>query len=70
MEIVRQAFRSEFINQLDEIVVFHPLDETQIRAIAGIQIGYLKDRLANRDIGLSLSDAALDLLGETGFDPV
>ena len=70
MEIVRQAFRPEFINRLDEIVVFHPLDEAQIRAIAGIQIGYLKERLADREMGIQLSDAALDLLGEAGFDPV
>ena len=70
MEIVRQAFRPEFINRLDEIVVFHPLDEAQIRAIAGIQIGYLQERLADREMGLRMSDAALDLLGEAGFDPV
>mgnify|MGYP003563289305 CR=1 FL=1 len=70
MEILRQAFRPEFINRLDEIVVFHPLDEEQIRAIARIQIGYLKDRLADRDMQLDVSDAALDLLGEAGFDPV
>ncbi|NEX16631.1 MAG: ATP-dependent chaperone ClpB [Halochromatium sp.] len=70
MEVVRVAFRPEFINRLDEIVVFHPLDEAQIRAIAGIQISYLKERLADREMGLTLSDAALDLLGEAGFDPV
>jgi ATP-dependent Clp protease ATP-binding subunit ClpB len=70
MEVVRVAFRPEFINRLDEIVVFHPLDELQIRAIAGIQIAYLKERLADREMGLTLSDAALDLLGEAGFDPV
>jgi ATP-dependent Clp protease ATP-binding subunit ClpB len=70
MEIVRQAFRPEFINRLDEIVVFHPLDENQIRAIARIQIRYLQQRLAERDIRLEISDAALDLLGEAGFDPV
>ncbi len=70
MEVVRVAFRPEFINRLDEIVVFHPLEEDQIRAIARIQIGYLKDRLADRDMQLDLSDAALDLLGEAGFDPV
>jgi len=70
MEIVRVAFRPEFINRLDEIVVFHPLDEAQIRAIARIQIGYLVHRLAERDLGLTVSDAALDLLGEAGFDPV
>jgi ATP-dependent Clp protease ATP-binding subunit ClpB len=70
MEIVRVAFRPEFINRLDEIVVFHPLDEDQIRAIARIQIRYLQQRLADRDMKLTLSDAALDLLGEAGFDPV
>jgi ATP-dependent Clp protease ATP-binding subunit ClpB len=70
MEIVRQAFRPEFINRLDEIVVFHPLDEAQIRAIAAIQIDYLKARLADREMAITLSDAALDRLGEAGFDPV
>jgi len=70
METVRRAFRPEFINRLDEIVVFHSLDATQIRAIAGIQVQYLKQRLADRDMQLTLSDAALDHLGEAGFDPV
>jgi ATP-dependent Clp protease ATP-binding subunit ClpB len=70
MEIVRQAFRPEFINRLDEIVVFHPLDASQIRAIARIQIQYLQKRLADRDMTLAVSDAALDHLGEAGFDPV
>jgi ATP-dependent Clp protease ATP-binding subunit ClpB len=70
MEIVRQAFRPEFINRLDEIVVFHPLDEAQIRAIARIQIGYLKSAPGRPRHGADVSDAALDLLGEAGFDPV
>jgi ATP-dependent Clp protease ATP-binding subunit ClpB len=70
MEIVRQAFRPEFINRLDEIVVFHPLGAGQIRAIARIQIQYLQKRLADRDMSLAVSDAALDHLGEAGFDPV
>ena len=70
MEIVGQHFRPEFVNRLDEIVVFHPLQEDQIRAIADIQVGYLRKRLAGRDIGLEVSDAALDRLGEAGFDPV
>ena len=70
MAIVRQAFRPEFINRLDEIVVFHPLERQQIRAIARIQIGYLQRRLAERNMRLELSDSALDLLGEAGFDPV
>jgi ATP-dependent Clp protease ATP-binding subunit ClpB len=70
MEIVRHSLRPELINRLDEIVVFHPLDATQIRAIARIQIQYLQKRLADRDMKLVVSDAALDHLGEAGFDPV
>jgi len=70
MENVGQHFRPEFINRLDEIVVFHPLGREQIRAIARLQIGYLQQRLAERDMQLEVSDAALDLLGEAGFDPV
>ncbi|WP_295393134.1 ATP-dependent chaperone ClpB [uncultured Thiodictyon sp.] len=70
MEIVRHAFRPEFINRLDEIVVFHSLDATQIRAIAGIQVQYLQHRLAERDMKLNFSEAALDHLGVAGFDPV
>jgi len=70
MEIVGQNFRPEFINRLDEIVVFHPLEREQIRAIADIQIGLLRGRLAGRDLELTVSEAALDKLGEAGFDPV
>jgi ATP-dependent Clp protease ATP-binding subunit ClpB len=70
MEVVRTAFRPEFINRLDEIVVFHPLMKEQIRAIADIQIGFLRRRLKERDMELIVSDAALDRLGEAGFDPV
>ncbi|AHF03783.1 protein disaggregation chaperone [Marichromatium purpuratum 984] len=70
MAVVRQAFRPEFINRLDEIVVFHPLQQTQIRAIARIQLDYLQRRLADREMRLEVGDAALDLLGEAGFDPV
>src|SRR5690554_1817570 len=70
MEIVGQHFRPEFINRVDEVVVFHPLQKTQIRAIADIQLAHLRQRLAERDMGLELSDAALDRLAEAGFDPV
>ena len=70
MEVVGRHFRPEFINRLDEIVVFHPLAKEQIRAIAEIQIDYLKRRLAERDITLELTTEALDHLGEAGFDPV
>ncbi|MEW7975523.1 MAG: ATP-dependent chaperone ClpB [Candidatus Thiodiazotropha endolucinida] len=70
METVRQNFRPEFINRLDEIVVFHPLAGEQIRAIAKIQIDYLHKRLLDHEMGLVITDAALDRLGEAGFDPV
>ena len=70
MEVVGSHFRPEFINRVDEIVVFHPLDREQIRAIASIQIEGLRKRLADRDMTLEISDSALDLLGNVGFDPV
>ncbi len=70
MEIVGSHFRPEFINRIDESVVFHPLLKDQIRAIASIQIDYLRQRLQQRDMALEVSDAALDQLGEAGFDPV
>ena len=70
MEIVAQHFRPEFLNRVDETVVFHPLGREQIRAIARIQIEYLRKRLADRDIGLEVSDEALDKLGHAGYDPV
>jgi len=70
MEIVTQNFRPEFINRIDEVVVFHPLGKSQIRAITEIQLGYLAARLTDQDIGLEFTDAALDKLGEAGFDPI
>ena len=70
MAQVADHFRPEFINRIDEVVVFHPLGREQIRAIADIQIGYLRKRLADRQMGLELTEAALDRLGEAGFDPV
>jgi ATP-dependent Clp protease ATP-binding subunit ClpB len=70
MEVVQQSFRPEFINRIDDIVVFHPLGTKQIRAIVDIQLAYLRKRLAERDMDLVLDDAARDLLGEAGFDPV
>ena len=70
MEIVGSHFRPEFINRIDELVVFHPLGREQLHEIAGIQIQYLRTRLENRDLGLELSGAALDKLSQAGFDPV
>jgi len=70
LEIVAQHFRPEFINRIDDIVVFHPLAREHIRRIVEIQVGFLRRRLADRDITLELDDAACDKLGEAGFDPV
>ncbi len=70
MEIVGGHFRPEFINRIDEAVVFHPLGREQIRSIVEIQTANLRKRLESRDMQLALSEAALDLLGEAGFDPV
>ncbi|HEY4367213.1 MAG TPA: ATP-dependent chaperone ClpB [Steroidobacteraceae bacterium] len=70
LEIVQQHFRPEFINRVDDIVVFHPLGRAQLRSIVDIQLNYLRKRLADRDIELVLDNAARDLLGEAGFDPV
>ena len=67
---VAAHFRPEFINRLDDIVVFHPLAAEHIRAIAGIQTRGLAKRLAERGITLTLTEQALDLLGSQGFDPV
>ena len=70
MEIVGQHFRPEFLNRIDDVVVFHPLGRDHIRKIVDIQLGYLHDRLAERDMRIHLSDAARDRLAEAGFDPV
>ena len=70
MERVQAHFRPEFINRIDDIVVFHPLGAEQIRAIVDIQLAGLRARLAERDIVLTLTDAARTQLGYEGFDPV
>jgi len=70
MEIVTQHFRPEFINRVDDTVVFHPLGREHIRAIVDIQLGYLQERLAGRDMKIVLSEAARDRLANAGFDPV
>jgi ATP-dependent Clp protease ATP-binding subunit ClpB len=70
MEIVGAHFRPEFVNRIDDIVVFHPLGKAQLRAITEIQTHYLRDRLATREIGMEFTTAALDKLAEAGFDPV
>jgi ATP-dependent Clp protease ATP-binding subunit ClpB len=70
LEIVQQHFRPEFINRVDDIVVFHSLAREQLRAIVDIQLNYLRKRLADREMELVLDDRARDLLAEVGFDPV
>ena len=70
MAEVKNYFRPEFINRIDEVVVFHALDEKNIKAIAKIQLGYLEQRLAALEIKLEVSDAVLTELAKVGFDPV
>lgn len=70
MGVVQSHFRPEFINRLDDIVVFHPLDKAQIRDIAKIQLKGLEKRLGERGLRIELEDSALQLLGNVGFDPV
>lgn len=70
MEVVSGHFRPEFINRIDETIVFRPLDKANIRHIVDIQLQRLRDRLQARDLSLVMSDAAMDFLGEVGFDPV
>ena len=70
MGVVQAHFRPEFINRLDEIVVFHPLDKAQIREIARLQTNYLAKRVQDRQIDIEISESALMLLGNAGFDPV
>jgi ATP-dependent Clp protease ATP-binding subunit ClpB len=70
MQVVTQHFRPEFINRVDEIVVFHSLGREQIRSIVDIQLGRLRQRLAERDITLRLDDDARDKIGEASFDTV
>ncbi|MDO5696300.1 MAG: AAA family ATPase, partial [Eubacteriales bacterium] len=70
MEEVKQNFRPEMINRIDEIVVFHGLDKANIRAIAKIQLKSLEKRLHDLDLHLQVDEEALDVLAEEGFDPV
>ncbi len=70
MEVVTEQFRPEFINRIDDVVVFHPLDSAHLRKIVDIQLEYLHARLADRDMSLSLDAAARERLAEAGYDPV
>jgi ATP-dependent Clp protease ATP-binding subunit ClpB len=70
MQVVTRHFRPEFINRIDEVVVFHPLQQAQVRGIADIQVGLLGKRLEDMDLHLQLDTDVLDKLSSLGFDPV
>jgi ATP-dependent Clp protease ATP-binding subunit ClpB len=70
MDSMRGSFRPEFLNRIDEIIIFHSLKSEQLRQIVRLQLGRLSERLEDRKMSLKLSDAALDYLAEVGFDPV
>ncbi len=70
MEIVSQQFRPEFINRIDDVVVFHSLTPSHLARIVDIQLGYLHDRLGERDMALQLDEAARERLAQAGYDPI
>ncbi len=70
LAVLRQSFRPEFLNRVDEIVVFHPLSKVQLRAIVDIQLERLRKRLADRKIEIELTEKARDYFAEKGYDPV
>jgi ATP-dependent Clp protease ATP-binding subunit ClpB len=70
MEAMRNSFRPEFLNRIDEIIIFHALHKHELRHIVKLQVQRLEKRLAERKMSLKLSDAALDFLAEVGYDPV
>ncbi|MBN3882672.1 MAG: ATP-dependent chaperone ClpB [Nostoc sp.] len=70
MEAMRNSFRPEFLNRIDEIIIFHGLDKKELRQIVLLQVERLRQRLGDRKISLKLSDSALDFLAEVGYDPV
>lgn len=69
MEAVKMTFRPEFINRLDEVIVFHPLKQEDVRKIADLQIAKLADRMKKQGITLRVEESAVDLLSEKGYDP-
>jgi ATP-dependent Clp protease ATP-binding subunit ClpB len=69
LDVLRQSFRPEFLNRVDEIVVFHPLARAELRQIVEVQLGRLRKRLEDRKITLELGEKALDYLAEHGYDP-
>jgi ATP-dependent Clp protease ATP-binding subunit ClpB len=69
LDVLRQSFRPEFLNRVDEVVVFHPLTRDELRKIVDIQLIRLRQRLEERKIDLELTDRARDYLAEHGYDP-
>jgi ATP-dependent Clp protease ATP-binding subunit ClpB len=70
MEAMRNSFRPEFLNRIDEVIIFHALVKSQLRQIVKLQVQRLEERLAEQKLALKLSDAALDFIAEVGYDPV
>lgn len=70
MEAMRGSFRPEFLNRIDETIIFHALQKHELRQIVQLQVVRLTQRLSDRKISLKLSDSALDFLAEVGYDPV
>ena len=70
MDAMRSSFRPEFLNRIDEIIIFHGLNKAELRHIVQLQVGRLAGRLADRKMSLTLSESALDFLAEVGYDPV
>ncbi|HLR46004.1 MAG TPA: hypothetical protein VK092_02525, partial [Deinococcales bacterium] len=70
MQTLQQHFRPEFLNRIDDIIVFHPLEQEQVMRIARIQLASLRERLADRRITLEVTDGALAQLAASGYDPV
>ena len=70
MEALKMRFRPEFLNRIDEIIIFNPLGMDEIKKIVEIQMRYLRDRLAERKIAISVSDSVKELMASKGFDPV
>jgi ATP-dependent Clp protease ATP-binding subunit ClpB len=70
LEVVGKHLRPEFINRIDDMVVFHPLDQTQIQKIAQIQLDHVRARLSEREYGVQVDNSVLDFLAKAGYDPV
>jgi ATP-dependent Clp protease ATP-binding subunit ClpB len=69
MLALRSQFRPEFLNRIDETIVFHGLDKSELRQIIGLQVARLEQRLADKKMSLKLSEGAIDFLAEVGYDP-